>query len=108
MSHCPICGKATRGPEASSTCELCGKESAAGGICDGGHFVCAGCAQLREMLLVHGERDASVGRNPVAVLLDLMEEPEVPMHDPVHHTSSRRPCSLPTADAAGPWIYPGL
>ena len=85
MSHCPICGKATRGPEASSTCELCGKESAAGGICDGGHFVCAGCAQLREMLLVHGERDASVGRNPVAVLLDLMEEPEVPMHDPVHH-----------------------
>lgn len=57
----------------------------AGGICDGGHFVCAGCAQLREMLLAHGERDANVGRNPVAVLLDLMEEPEVPMHDPVHH-----------------------
>lgn len=85
MGYCIICGTISGEPERSMVCALCGKETSPGLLCAEGHFVCDGCTHLRDVLLAHGNREGADGGDPVAVLAGLMDEPDVPMHDPVHH-----------------------
>ncbi|HCL80598.1 MAG TPA: SAM-dependent methyltransferase [Synergistaceae bacterium] len=85
MEHCPVCEKSVERTETPMDCALCGKRASPGRVCAEGHFVCDDCARLRDTLLAHATREGADRRNPVAILAGLMDEPDIPMHDPVHH-----------------------
>ncbi len=89
MSHkenCLICGAPLEYLTADlpMVCALCGKEEASKTRGSCGHYVCNDC-HTQGMDELHALCLADQGRDPMALLLQLMERPWCHMHGPEHH-----------------------
>ncbi len=84
--NCLICGAPLEylSCDEPMTCALCGKSELSKTRCTAGHYVCSECHtqgidRLTALCLAYE------GRDPMALLLQLMEQPWCHMHGPEHH-----------------------
>ena len=86
QENCLICGAPLEylSADRPMTCALCGKEEASKTRCTAGHYVCNDC-HTQGMDELHSLCLAYEGRDPMALLLQLMEQPWCHMHGPEHH-----------------------
>ena len=86
LENCLICGAPLEYVTADEnmTCALCGKQEQSKTRCTAGHYVCNEChTQGMDDLLALCLQ--YTGRDPMALLQQLMEQPWCHMHGPEHH-----------------------
>jgi hypothetical protein len=87
LPKCPVCSEDKIFFDAGETasCHLCGVRFEAYDTCQNGHYVCPMCRQknTRQAIIAHCLK--SPQRQPLPLVLELMELPEVAMHGPEHH-----------------------
>ncbi|MBE6972150.1 MAG: SAM-dependent methyltransferase [Ruminococcaceae bacterium] len=89
MTHkedCLICGAPLEylNADEEMTCALCGKKEPSKTRCSAGHYVCNDChTQGMDTMVSLCLRHR--GRDPMALLMQLMEQPWCHMHGPEHH-----------------------
>lgn len=66
-------------------CIFCHKKVRAHASCEAGHFVCDACHGKEGILAVIAHCMKSEQRDPIALLQEMMEFPNVYMHGPEHH-----------------------
>lgn len=86
LENCLICGAPLEylPTDEEMTCALCGKKELSKTRCTAGHYVCSDCHTqgmdtMLSLCLQH------TGCDPMALLLQLMEQPWCHMHGPEHH-----------------------
>ena len=84
--NCLICGAPLEylAHDEPMTCALCGKIDASKTRCTAGHYVCNDC-HTQGMDAMTALCLAYEGRDPMALLLQLMDQPWCHMHGPEHH-----------------------
>ena len=84
--NCLICGAPLEylAADEEMTCALCGKRESSKTRCTAGHYVCNDCHTqgMDELLTLCLTYE---GRDPMALLLQLMAQPWCHMHGPEHH-----------------------
>ena len=63
-----------------------GKEEPSYAKCGAGHYVCDECHAKRGIESIMRYCATAAGRNPIAMLTDMMNDPYIHMHGPEHHT----------------------
>ena len=67
-------------------CSFCGKEEPSYAKCGAGHYVCDECHARQGIESIMRYCAAAAGRDPIAMLTDMMNDPYIHMHGPEHHT----------------------
>ena len=67
-------------------CSFCGKEEPSYAKCGAGHYVCDACHARQGIESIMRYCAAAAGRDPIAMLTDMMNDPYIHMHGPEHHT----------------------
>ncbi|MEN8140836.1 MAG: DUF5714 domain-containing protein [Thermodesulfobacteriota bacterium] len=84
---CMVCGAPltylTREVEAS--CHYCGRQVAANGCCEEGHFVCDQCHQGEGLAIIRKLCLQSREKDMVALLAEIRQQPAINTHGPEHH-----------------------
>lgn len=85
--NCMICGGEIEyhAEMREFTCALCGGAFSSNASCKQGHFVCDVCHGESAIDLIVKVCAASPEKNPIEIMLRLMEHPNVHMHGPEHH-----------------------
>lgn len=94
--NCLICGKPLvyLPGEQGKECALCHQIKPANAMCEDGHFVCDECHSGGGATILNFLRQSDE-KNPIRLLHQVFELPEVHLHGPEHH--SIVPCVLITA-----------
>ena len=66
-------------------CSFCGKEEPSYAKCQSGHYVCDACHAKKGIEAIIDYCSASQKKDPVAMLMDMMNNPYIHMHGPEHH-----------------------
>ena len=66
-------------------CSFCGKEEPSYAKCGAGHYVCDACHARQGIESIMRYCAAAAGRDPIAMLTDMMNDPYIHMHGPEHH-----------------------
>ena len=67
-------------------CSFCGREEPSYAKCGAGHYVCDACHARQGIESIMRYCAAAAGRDPIAMLTDMMNDPYIHMHGPEHHT----------------------
>jgi len=86
-SGCLCCGKSLKylDPAETRECEYCHHMHTAHAVCEDGHFVCDACHRLEANDAIEQFCTTTMGRDPVAMAIALMQNPQVNLHGPEHH-----------------------
>ncbi|MEG0780001.1 MAG: DUF5714 domain-containing protein [Oscillospiraceae bacterium] len=87
VNACLICGAPLHyfQTERLLTCAVCGKPFPANASCDAGHFVCDTCHAAKGLAVIRARCLVSDEKNPIRLMMEIMEQPEIYMHGPEHH-----------------------
>ena len=66
-------------------CALCGQMYETTAACKAGHFVCDACHLKKGAELILEVCSSSKSRNPIALIQQIMAQPQIYMHGPEHH-----------------------
>ena len=66
-------------------CALCGQMYETTAACKAGHFVCDACHLKEGAELILEVCSSSKSRNPIALMQQIMAQPQIYMHGPEHH-----------------------
>ena len=66
-------------------CSVCHKKFTDNCACANGHYVCSGCHAKKGVELITEVCRSTPLKDPIAIMLQLMEQPCVHMHGPEHH-----------------------
>lgn len=67
------------------SCSLCQKICRSNSICSNGHYVCDACHSKGHIDGTTSICLSSESLDPIKILIELMDVPDVPMHGPEHH-----------------------
>lgn len=97
LEGCMVCGKELQylTEPVKAVCSYCGRPMETHIRCPEGHFVCDDCHRQDSLKAVESICLRSESRDPVALALEIMRLPFVPMHGPEHHAIV--PAALVTA-----------
>ena len=87
ISNCLLCGAELeyfRTPR-QMQCALCGQMYETTAACKAGHFVCDACHLKKGAELILEVCGSSKSRNPIALMQQIMAQPQIYMHGPEHH-----------------------
>lgn len=66
-------------------CAVCKEEKESNAVCRQGHFICDACHSSGALEYIENYCRNSTSSNPVAIALELMNNPKIKMHGPEHH-----------------------
>lgn len=86
-SGCLCCGKPLKylDPAEMRECEYCHHMHSARAVCEDGHFVCDACQRLGENDAIEQYCTTTQEKDPLAMAIVLMQNPQVNIHGPEHH-----------------------
>jgi len=86
-SNCLLCGAELEYFQTprTMTCAICGKPYETTAACKAGHFICDACHMEKGVALILEMCANSKSRNPIALLQQIMAQPQIYMHGPEHH-----------------------
>ncbi len=84
---CLVCGKPLVYFEKAKEmeCVVCHEKFPSYASCEDGHFVCDECHAKKGIEIIMEGCKKSSSRNPIEIILMLMEDPYIYMHGPEHH-----------------------
>ena len=86
-TNCLLCGTELeyfQTPRKMS-CAYCGKEYETVTACKAGHFICDACHMEQGVTLILEQCKHTASRNPIAIMQQIMAQPQIYMHGPEHH-----------------------
>lgn len=66
-------------------CAYCGKEYKTVTACKAGHFICDACHMEQGVALILEQCKHTTSKNPIAIMQQIMAQPQIYMHGPEHH-----------------------
>lgn len=84
---CLICGKPLIYFETAKEleCQICHQKFKTYASCEDGHFVCDACHEERGVQVILSHCEKSEKKDPIAIMMEIMEDPYIYMHGPEHH-----------------------
>lgn len=87
LNTCVVCGEPIlykNNPE-TAVCSVCGIEFSCEGSCANGHSVCKDCYDNQAVNVIRAACLDSSSKNPYDIVIAIMKNPAVRMHDVKHH-----------------------
>ena len=86
-NNCLLCGRELVYYEKPRelSCSICGGKFTDNAACADGHYICSECHAKRGVELISALCRRTAERDPIAIMLKLMEQPSIHMHGPEHH-----------------------
>ena len=106
---CLICGAPLlyRTEAAEMKCDICGSTELSQASCENGHFVCDSCHSRKAVERLMDWCVTLHSDDPVAILTDMMSDPDVYMHGPEHHILAGAALLTAYRNAGGDIDLPG-
>ncbi|NLN71185.1 MAG: SAM-dependent methyltransferase [Thermoplasmatales archaeon] len=84
--RCPVCGDPLDKVRiVKNVCDVCGKEFSSEDVCRKGHKVCPECRASMTVDTIDRICTSTKSRNPYEILVEIISEPPMRMHDVRHH-----------------------
>jgi uncharacterized protein DUF5714 len=86
-NSCMLCGDSLVAltEEVTTICDVCGKKSAAKYQCKSMHYICNDCLETPKNEFIKQQCLAYAGNDPVDLVVQIMNSPQIKMHGPEHH-----------------------
>lgn len=86
-SNCLLCGAELEYFQTprKMNCAICGNQYETTAACKNGHFICDSCHMEKGVTLILDVCGSSKSQNPIALMQQIMAQPEIYMHGPEHH-----------------------
>lgn len=85
---CPKCnGKMTLDILQERECVECGRTEVDREVCENGHFICDACRRKMGSKIISRICSSTESKNPIEILMKIMDDPSIRMHDLKHHTA---------------------